>query len=288
MRDYGSFIDSLKRGEFTVINDVRADPRTAGSAADALEGKNTRSFVNAPVLEQGRLVAVFFVNHDEVRNWNEGDLGLIKEFAERTRIAVERARGEHALRDSEARLRELNETLEAQVEARSAERDRLWNLSEDMLARADYTGMMSAVSPAWTRVLGWTERELLTRGYATFMHPDDEPPTLEAIGRMAQTGQPARFENRISTSDGGWKHIEWTVAPEPDGANFIAVGRDLSACQSARGGAGASPGGVAAEPENGGGRTADRWPRSRFQQYPCRHQRKLGDYLQAPVARPTE
>ena len=228
LRDYGSFVDSLKLGEFTVINDVRADLRTAGSAADALEGKNTRSFVNAPVLEQGRLVAVFFVNHDDVRNWNEGDLGIIKEFAERTRNAVERARGQLALRDSEARLRELNETLEAQVAARSAERDRLWNLSEDMLARADYTGMMSAVSPSWTRVLGWTQRELLTRGYATFMHPDDEPPTLEAIGRMAQTGQPARFENRISTSDGGWKHIEWTVAPEADGANFIAVGRDRS------------------------------------------------------------
>lgn len=132
------------------------------------------------------------------------------------------------LAESQERLRELNETLEAQVEARAAERDRLWNLSQDMLARADFTGMMSAVSPAWTQVLGWTEKELLTRGYATFMHPDDEPPTLEAIGKMAQSGQPTRFENRISTSDGGWKWIEWTVAPEADGLNFIAVGRDLS------------------------------------------------------------
>lgn len=228
LRDYGSFIDSLKRGDVTIIDDVRSDARTAGPAAQALEGKSTRAFVNAPVLEQGRLVAVFFVNHGEKRSWSEGDLALIKEFAERTRIAVERARGEHALRESEARLRELNETLETQVEARSAERDRLWNLSQDMLARADYSGMMSAVSPAWSHVLGWTERELLTRGYATFMHPDDEPPTLEAIGRMAQTGQPTRFENRISTSDGGWKPIEWTVAPERDGVNFIAVGRDLS------------------------------------------------------------
>jgi PAS domain S-box-containing protein len=228
LRDYGSFIDSLKRGEFTVIDDTRTDARTAGPAAEALDGKSTRAFVNVPVLEQGRLVAVFFVNHGEKRNWSEGDLTLIKEFAERTRIAVERARGEYALRESEARLRELNETLEAQVEARSAERDRLWNLSQDMLARADYSGMMSAVSPAWTQVLGWSERELLSRGYATFMHPDDEPPTIEAIGRMAETRQPTRFENRISTSDGGWKHIEWTVAPERDGVNFIAVGRDLS------------------------------------------------------------
>lgn len=227
LRDYGSFIDNLKRGEFIVIEDVRHDPRTT-LAAGALEAKDTRSFVNVPVLEQGQLVAIFFVNHKEPRGWAEADLTLIKEFADRTRTAVARARGELALRESEARLRELNETLEQQVALRSAERDRLWNLSQDMLARADYTGMMSAVSPAWSRVLGWSERELLARGYATFMHPEDEPHTLAAIGEMAKTGQPTRFENRISTSEGGWKHIEWTVAPEADGTNFIAVGRDLS------------------------------------------------------------
>ncbi|MBB5716951.1 PAS domain S-box protein [Sphingomonas aerophila] len=134
----------------------------------------------------------------------------------------------HDRKLAEAALRRLNETLEAQVAARSAERDRLWNLSQDMFARADYSGMMSAVSPAWTQVLGWEERQLLTRGYATFMHPDDMPSTLAAIEQMGKTRQPTRFENRIATADGGWKPIEWTVAPEPDGVNFVAVGRDLS------------------------------------------------------------
>ncbi len=97
-----------------------------------------------------------------------------------------------------------------------------------MLARADFAGMMSAVSPAWNWVLGWSTEKLLSRGYASFMHPDDQSSTLIAIEGMARTGRPARFENRIATRSGGWKSIEWTVAPEPDGANFIAVGRDLS------------------------------------------------------------
>ncbi|RZA33881.1 MAG: PAS domain S-box protein, partial [Lysobacteraceae bacterium] len=117
---------------------------------------------------------------------------------------------------------------EAELAARTAERDQLWTLSQDMLARANYGGGMSAVSPAWTQVLGWSESELLARPYASFMHPDDMPATLQAIGRMAETGQPARFENRIATSQGGWKYIEWTVTPERDGENFVAIGRDLS------------------------------------------------------------
>lgn len=117
---------------------------------------------------------------------------------------------------------------QAEQSARVTDRERHWNLSQDMLALANYEGTMSEVSPAWTQVLGWSEHELLTRPYASFMHPEDMPGTLEAILHMAQTHQPARFENRIATREGGWKHIEWTVTPEPDGVNFVAAGRDLS------------------------------------------------------------
>jgi PAS domain S-box-containing protein len=112
--------------------------------------------------------------------------------------------------------------------AASAERDRLWNLSEDMLARADYRGAMLAVNPAWTKVLGWSERELLTNPYADIIHPEDVGQTVAALRSMGQMRQPTRFENRIRASNGEWKPIGWTVSPEPDGVNFIAVGRDLS------------------------------------------------------------
>ena len=221
LRDFGSLIDHMKRGEQIVIPDVRLDLRTA-AAIDAFKARSALSFVNVSVLERGRLVAVFFINHAEVRDWSPEDLALIQEVAGWTRTAVERARGAAA-------LRELNETLEAKVEERTAERNQLWALSPDMLARADYQGMMSAVSPAWTRVLGWSEKELLSRPYASFMHPEDMASTLEALARMGETGAPTRFENRIATKDGGWKPIEWTVAAEPDSPNFVAVGRDISA-----------------------------------------------------------
>jgi signal transduction histidine kinase len=118
LRDYGSFIDSLKANEFIEIADVRLDPRTAMAAA-ALEGRSARAFVNVPVVEHGRLVAVLYVNHAEARDWSGADLAFIREIAERTWTAAERVRSEAALRESEARLREANETLEAKVEART-------------------------------------------------------------------------------------------------------------------------------------------------------------------------
>ncbi len=129
LRSYGSFIDSLRRGEFIAIADVRQDPRTA-SAAAALESRSARSFVNAPVVERGRLAAVLYINHATARDWDAEELTFIKDVAERTWSAMERARAEAELRTSEARYRELNAQLEQRVADGLAERKVLADLVE--------------------------------------------------------------------------------------------------------------------------------------------------------------
>ncbi len=228
MNDFGpAIIAELKAGRVMSVDDVDTDPRVGGSAR-SFAAIGTRSVLAVPLIKAGRFTTMLFLHHARSRHWTREEETLALEVAERTWGAVERARAEAARRATEMRFRQLSETLAEQVAARAAERDQLWNLSQDMLARADYAGMMSAVSPAWTEVLGWDESELLTRGYSTFMHPEDMPPTLEAIRRMAETRRPARFQNRIATRHGGFKPIEWIVAPDPDGETFIAVGRDLS------------------------------------------------------------
>ena len=113
LRDYGSFIDNLKRGEFIAIADVDHDERTA-SAAEALKNRSAGAFVNVPVIEQGRLVAVLFLNNAKARRWGREDLALVQEIAERIRTATERLKGAEA-------LRQANATLEAKVEERTAE-----------------------------------------------------------------------------------------------------------------------------------------------------------------------
>ncbi|TNC67233.1 PAS domain-containing protein [Rubellimicrobium roseum] len=232
----------MKRGEVTIVTDAQADPRVAGTEAlAALERLSGRAFVNVPVIERGRFVAILFVNDARARDWSPEDLALIQEVAGWTRTAVERARGAAALRD-------LNETLEARVEERTAERNQLWTLSQDMLAWADYGGMMSAVSPAWTRVLGWTEAELLSRPYTSFMHPEDTGPTLEALARMSETGEPTRFENRIATKDGDgspssgpWRRSRtvptswpWAATSAPNGSARPSWRPPRSSCANRR------------------------------------------------------
>ena len=224
-RDYGSYVEDLKRGKAVAITDVEKDPRTAATA-EALKAIGARSIVNMPVAEQGGVVAVFYLNHATAREWPADELAFVREFTERTRTAVERAR-------AEGELRALAASLERQVAERTAERDRLWELSEDLLVIADYDGHLLRVSPSWTRLLGRSEAELLGTPYAELLHPDDLGTVMAALGRMRDSGKPARFEDRVLAADGSWRWIAWTLSPEPGGKRLNGVGRDVTAEKAA-------------------------------------------------------
>ena len=110
-RDYGSYITDLVRGDTVLFENADTDPRTAATAG-ALKAITAQAVVNMPVVENGRTVALFYLNHGRPRVWLEDELAFLRDVAERTRIAVGRRRAEIA-------LRMLNETLEARVEERT-------------------------------------------------------------------------------------------------------------------------------------------------------------------------
>ncbi|WP_342039329.1 ATP-binding protein [Allosphingosinicella indica] len=112
-RDYGTYIDDLKRGETVACENADTDSRTRATA-DALKAISAHSFINMPVTEQGEFVALVFVNHAEARQWRDADIAFMRDLAERTRSASERRR-------AEGDLRALAASLEAQVAERSAE-----------------------------------------------------------------------------------------------------------------------------------------------------------------------
>jgi PAS domain S-box-containing protein len=119
-RDYGSYIENLVRGETVVITDAFVDARTRNTA-HALKAISAQSLVNMPLTERGGLVALLYLNHARARHWSREDLALVREVAERTRTAVDRLQVYAALRESEARLREANESLETRIAERTAE-----------------------------------------------------------------------------------------------------------------------------------------------------------------------
>lgn len=130
------------------------------------------------------------------------------------------------LRATREKLEGLNRTLEQRVTERTADRDRMWRLSTDVMLVASLDAKVAAINPAWTSMLGWCEEDLIGRSFMDLIHPDDVQATLDEVGKLGQGVTTFLFENRYAHKDGSYRAISWTAVPD-DG--FIhAVGRDVT------------------------------------------------------------
>ncbi len=97
-------VAELKQGKTIVVDDVDADPRTAGVGAAAYDAIQTKSLLCVPLVKEGRFVALLVLHHVSVRHWTEEEVVLMERIAEKTWLAVERSRSEEEFRVSEAHL----------------------------------------------------------------------------------------------------------------------------------------------------------------------------------------
>jgi PAS domain S-box-containing protein len=219
MRQYGSFIDDLLADRTVVIGDVGSDARTSGHAGD-FAAIRVSALVNAPIVERGRLSAIFCAVSNSPRVWTQEEVDFIEQVGERTRTAIERRR-------AEADLRLLADTLQQQVAARTQERDRVWQVSHDLLGVADADGIWLSVNPAWTKTLGWPAEAVLGRKSEWMEHPDDRARTRAELARLAGGGHvSAAFENRFRTRGDSYRDLSWSAVPV-DGLLYC-VARDIT------------------------------------------------------------
>ncbi|WP_370196158.1 ATP-binding protein, partial [Aurantimonas coralicida] len=110
---------------------------------------------------------------------------------------------------------------------RTADRDRMWRLSTDLMLVARFDGTILATNPAWTTLLGWDEADLVGTSFLDLIHPDDTEATKAEAGRLSDGLSTLRFENRYRTRDGSYVWLSWTAVPDEQ---FIhAVARDVNA-----------------------------------------------------------
>lgn len=180
-----------------------------------------RSYLAVPVKSRsGAVIGGLFFGHARPGVFTERAEKLMTGLAAQAATAMDNARLFSSVQN-------LNLNLEAQVAERTADRDRMWRLSTDIMLVAKFDGVITATNPAWTTVIGWKEDELLGKAFFDLVHPDDLAATVTEAGRLAQGLTTLRFENRYLHKDGSYRWISWIAVP--DELHIHAVGRDITA-----------------------------------------------------------
>src|SRR5262245_61092016 len=159
-------------------------------------------------------------------NWHPlkaGDGGIIginvlaEEITERKRVEQE--------------MRARTEALAQRVADQAQERERIWMVSEDLLAVADLGGRFISINPAWMTTLGWGEKDLIGQTSGWLLHPDDRERTRIETEQLAAGRPTQRFENRYRDREGAYHWLSWTAVPA-DG-RIYATARDVTELKQA-------------------------------------------------------
>jgi serine/threonine-protein kinase len=121
-------------------------------------------------------------------------------------------------------------TAYIESDLRRAERDlvRFFDLSPDLFCLASLDGFFRRVNVNFSRVLGYTDEELLSRPFLDFVHPDDRARTLVEMEKLTRGLPVIRFVNRYRDVRGGYHWFEWTGKSVPEEGVIFAVARDVT------------------------------------------------------------
>ncbi|MBP0613685.1 response regulator [Chryseobacterium sp. cx-311] len=106
--------------------------------------------------------------------------------------------------------------------------DELFETSNDLLGVFSLDGKFVKLNPAFSKMLGWSDEQFMSRGFIEFVHPEDRKSTLQVINTLAQGESLVNFTNRYIIKSGAVRWIEWTCTPEPHSGLVYTIGRDVT------------------------------------------------------------
>jgi len=202
LRQFGDFVDELKAGTAVVIEDAALDPRTSAAAASLL-ALDAAAFVNLPVIEDGRLAALVYVNSSAARQWSNDEIGLVREVAERTRTATERLRSQAALAASEAKFRTIANAMPQMV----------WSTLPD--------GFHDYFNDRWYDFTGAVPGQTDGAHWAGMFHPEDREEAWARWSHSLASGETYEVQYRLRHRSGDYRWVLGRALPVRDGAGAI-------------------------------------------------------------------
>ena len=178
LADFTLLLAGLEAGQPFQVRNVRQDAAVDDGMRQLCVQLHIASYLNVPVHKNGRPVGVLTLAQSQPRAWTAAEAALAGEVAERAWAAVERARAEAALRESEVRRDLALET--------AALGTYVWHARED---RTEADARLLAL-------FGRAEETHATFAYMLDqgLHPDDRAAYVDVISRAMDPAGDGRLQ----------------------------------------------------------------------------------------------
>ncbi|MGL5873949.1 MAG: ATP-binding protein, partial [Xenococcaceae cyanobacterium] len=187
LEDFGrNLTDDHRAGRTAIVHDVANSLKYTESEKARYSTIDIAAHIDVPLFKNARFVALLAVHQTTPRQWTETEVKLVEETAEQTWAAVERARAEAELRQSEARFRQIFECKMMPMG--------IWTIAGEILEAND----------ALLNLIGYTRQELETGQINSQALTPPQYWTLDrnALSEIATQGFSSFYEKVYVRKDG--------------------------------------------------------------------------------------
>jgi PAS domain S-box-containing protein len=201
-------------GRTQVVIDIPGDPKYTDAEKAKYREIDIAAHIDVPLIKNNQFVALLAAQQSTPRRWTEIEISLVEETAERTWAAVERARAEADLRESEGKYHGLFESL-----------DEGYFLADVIFDENDQPIdiFYLEANPAAIRMVGqdYTGRRLRE------INPSYEAYWYAIFGRVARTGMGERLE-QYAEPDQKWYDFYVFKVGDEDSRCVSVVFKDIT------------------------------------------------------------
>ncbi|WP_445305054.1 PAS domain-containing protein [Microcoleus sp. Pol12B4] len=201
--DFGrNLADDHQAGRTAIVPDVANYSKYTASQKAMYQKIDIAAHIDVPLIKNERFVALLAVHQANPRSWTEDEVRRVEETAEQTWAAVERTRGETALRESRTELERQLRKFDAIVAA-----------IPDFIYTFDLAGRFTYVSPALLNLWQKTSDEALGKNFFELDYPTDLATRHQQQIQQAIATRQMLKDESLYTSAIGTRAYEYIFVP---------------------------------------------------------------------------
>jgi len=197
---------ALKQGARVIVEDVAESPIFAGTPAlEVMLAAGARAVQSTPLVSRsGQKLGMFSTHYRSPRRPGDRELRMLDLLARQAADLIERKQAEAALLESEARFRQLADSMPQIV----------WTARPD--GHTDY------YNERWYEFTGFSRDKFGDESYRPLLHPDDVKPCHEAWYSAVKSGEPYRIEYRFrDRHENRWRWFMGRALPVRVGGKIV-------------------------------------------------------------------